>query len=89
MAGAIGAAALYGGTPARAQPEVNTEIQWSLERWGVDLPEYVANIPNFNERHICLVDHNQFSQTPKEVSQSQIVGVTQIFFQQRSTICCS
>lgn len=38
IAGAIGAAELYGGIPARAHDVVNTEITWALERWGIPLP---------------------------------------------------
>ena len=34
--GAIGAAALYGGVPARAS-EVNSETEFALATWGIDL----------------------------------------------------
>mmetsp|Transcript_18158 Transcript_18158/g.59245 ORF Transcript_18158/g.59245 Transcript_18158/m.59245 type:complete len:114 (-) Transcript_18158:12-353(-) len=36
VAGAIGAAALYGGVPARAS-EVNSETEFALATWGIDL----------------------------------------------------
>ena len=40
IAGAIGAAHLYGGAPARAS-EINTETEFALNLWGVDLPPHV------------------------------------------------
>ena len=40
VAGAIGAAALYGGTPVCAS-EINTETQFALEKWKVPTPERV------------------------------------------------
>ena len=43
IAGAIGAAELYGGVPARAS-EINTETQFALEHWGVDLPPPVEDL---------------------------------------------
>ena len=41
--GAIGAANLYGGVPTRAS-EINTETQFALEHWGVDLPPPVEDL---------------------------------------------
>ena len=43
IAGAIGAAELYGGVPTRAS-EINTETQFALEHWGVDLPPPVEDL---------------------------------------------
>mmetsp|Transcript_861 Transcript_861/g.1681 ORF Transcript_861/g.1681 Transcript_861/m.1681 type:complete len:446 (+) Transcript_861:1-1338(+) len=86
VSGAIGAAELYGGIAARAQQDVNTEILWALERWGLELPPLVTDIPDLANMKVCLVDHNQFSQTPKGVQEDQIVGVIDHHATQAGTI---
>ena len=43
IAGAIGAANLYGGVPARAS-EINTETEFALEHWGLPLPPPVEDL---------------------------------------------
>ena len=43
IAGAIGAANLYGGVPARAS-EINTETEFALEHWGLTLPPPVEDL---------------------------------------------
>eukprot|EP00567_Pseudictyota_dubia_P012122 CAMPEP_0197435932 /NCGR_PEP_ID=MMETSP1175-20131217/3423_1 /TAXON_ID=1003142 /ORGANISM="Triceratium dubium, Strain CCMP147" /LENGTH=179 /DNA_ID=CAMNT_0042965081 /DNA_START=123 /DNA_END=658 /DNA_ORIENTATION=+ len=62
VAGAIGAAELYGGIPALAS-EVNSETAFALEKFGVKKPrtieEIVAENPGVD---VCLVDHQQTSQ---------------------------
>lgn len=86
IAGAIGAAELYGGIPVRAQDKVNTEIEWALKRWNVKMPQDINKLENLSEKRICIVDHNQFSQTPKCVKQEQIVGVIDHHATQSKTI---
>lgn len=67
IAGAIGAAELYGGTPARAS-EVNSETKFCLEHWGVAAPvpieELLVTMPKAG---VCLVDHQQTSQLNKAI----------------------
>ena len=86
VAGAIGAAELYGGTPALAQRVLNTEIEWALQRWGIPKPIYIGDIPDLKNLRICLVDHNQWSQTPKCIDQEQIVGIIDHHATQSGTI---
>lgn len=62
IAGAIGAAELYGGIPARAS-EVNSETEFALKRWNISKPrpieELLVELP---QAGVCLVDHQQTSQ---------------------------
>jgi hypothetical protein len=73
IAGAIGAAELYGGIPARAS-EVNSETAFALQEWGVEKPrpieELLVELPNAG---VCLVDHQQTSQLNKSIDVSQRV----------------
>lgn len=86
IAGAIGAAELYGGVPARAS-EVNSETQFALERWGAEVPraveELLAAEPN---APVCLVDHQQTSQLNPAINTEQIVGVIDHHALQSKTI---
>ena len=70
IAGAIGAAELYGGVPARAS-EVNSETAFALQLWGVEKPrpieELLVELP---EAGVCLVDHQQTSQLNKSINVS-------------------
>jgi hypothetical protein len=62
IAGAIGAAELYRGIPARAS-EVNSETKFCLEHWGVELPTPIEEVLAANPAAgVCLVDHQQTSQ---------------------------
>jgi manganese-dependent inorganic pyrophosphatase len=86
IAGAIGAAHLYGGAPARAS-EINTETEFALNLWGVDLPppveELLAATP---DRNVCLVDFQQQSQLNKAIPMGNIVGVIDHHALQSNTI---
>lgn len=70
IAGAIGAAELYGGIPARAS-EVNSETAFALKLWGVEKPrpieELLVEMPTAG---VCLVDHQQTSQLNKAIDVS-------------------
>jgi manganese-dependent inorganic pyrophosphatase len=70
IAGAIGAAELYGGVPARAS-EINSETAFALEEWGVEKPrpieELLMELPTAG---VCLVDHQQTSQLNKSIDVS-------------------
>eukprot|EP00930_Biecheleria_cincta_P045063 TRINITY_DN31057_c0_g1_i1.p1 TRINITY_DN31057_c0_g1~~TRINITY_DN31057_c0_g1_i1.p1 ORF type:complete len:483 (-),score=96.29 TRINITY_DN31057_c0_g1_i1:4-1452(-) len=73
IGGAIGAAALFGGTAARAENGLNGEITYSLKFAGLEAPTLFDDVPGGGEvdssgkyRGVCLVDHNEEKQmTPK------------------------
>ena len=71
---AIGAAALYGGTAARAS-EVNLETAWFLEHFGAELPPLFKEIDGFAALPVCLVDHNQVSQMAEGATGGQLRGI--------------
>ena len=75
IAGAIGAAELYGGVAARAS-EVNSETAFALKLWGVETPkpieQLLVDLPNSG---VCLVDHQQTSQLNKSIDVSDIIFV--------------
>jgi manganese-dependent inorganic pyrophosphatase len=86
IAGAIGAAHLYGGAPARAS-EVNTETSFALETWGVELPPTVESLLGERpERDVCLVDFQQQSQLNKAIPMTNIVGIIDHHALQSNTI---
>ena len=70
VAGAIGAAELYGGVPAAASA-LNTETQFALEKWGVAPPAPIEEVLAANggaSAAVCLVDHQQTSQLNPAIS---------------------
>jgi hypothetical protein len=70
IAGAIGAAELYGGIPARAS-EVNSETAFALKYWGVEKPKPIEELlVTFPDAGVCLVDHQQTSQLNKAIDVS-------------------
>ena len=88
VAGALGAAELYGGTAAAAS-ELNTETQFALEKWGVAPPapiEDVLAVSGGRTAPVCLVDHQQTSQLHPAISVDQIVGVIDHHALQSKTI---
>ena len=86
VAGAIGAAALYGGKAALAS-DVNSETQFALDYWKVETPPKIEDVlkekPNVD---ICLVDHQQTSQMNPNINVDQIVGVIDHHALQSKTI---
>jgi len=89
VAGAIGAACLYGGTPALASP-INSETMFAFQEWGAKMPQYVEDIleeagPD-NQPDICLVDHQQTSQLNPCIPVDRIVGVIDHHALQSKTI---
>lgn len=67
IAGAIGAAELYGGIPARAS-QVNSETAFALNYWGVDEPTPIEDLlVQMPDAGVCLVDHQQMSQLNKSI----------------------
>jgi hypothetical protein len=86
VAGAIGAAALYGGTPALAS-EVNSETQFALDYWGVEKPRRIEEILKENPNaDVCLVDHQQTSQMNPAIKADQVVGIIDHHALQNKTI---
>ena len=86
IAGAIGAANLYGGVPARAS-EINTETEFALEHWGLTLPPPVEDLlKEAPDRSVCLVDFQQQSQLNKAIPMGNIVGVIDHHALQSNTI---
>mmetsp|Transcript_68416 Transcript_68416/g.135184 ORF Transcript_68416/g.135184 Transcript_68416/m.135184 type:complete len:647 (-) Transcript_68416:240-2180(-) len=62
IAGAIGAAALFGGVAARAEEDYNGEIVAGLKFAGLDPPEVFDKVPGVKNRHVFLIDHNEVKQ---------------------------
>ena len=86
IAGAIGAAHLYGGVPARAS-DINTETQFALDTWKCDLPVPVEDLLAADpERSVCLVDFQQQSQLNPSIPMGNIVGVIDHHALQSNTI---
>lgn len=71
IAGAMGAAELYGGIAARAS-EVNSETKFALELWGVQKPEPIEELlVKYPDAGVCLVDHQQTSQLNPSIDVSR------------------
>jgi manganese-dependent inorganic pyrophosphatase len=86
VAGAIGAAALYGGTAALASP-INSETMFCFQEWGVPMPMYIEDIMEECPKvDICLVDHQQTSQLNPVIPVDNIVGVIDHHALQSKTI---
>ena len=86
VAGAIGAAALYGGTPALASP-INSETVFAFQEWGVPMPQYIEDVIEENPKaDVCLVDHQQTSQLNPCIPVDNIVGVIDHHALQSKTI---
>ena len=94
VAGAIGAAALYGGTAALAS-KVNSETQFALDYWKVTEDPTIGPLLPVEQvlqgqpdAKICLVDHQQTSQmNPAVLEKSEnIVGVIDHHALQNKTI---
>eukprot|EP00931_Biecheleriopsis_adriatica_P039616 TRINITY_DN22643_c0_g1_i1.p1 TRINITY_DN22643_c0_g1~~TRINITY_DN22643_c0_g1_i1.p1 ORF type:complete len:555 (+),score=117.64 TRINITY_DN22643_c0_g1_i1:51-1715(+) len=69
IAGAICAAELYGGVPARAEESFNGEVECALKYVGMDAPPAFSSLPgggvpdaNNEFAKVCLVDHNEVDQ---------------------------
>lgn len=86
IAGAIGAAELYGGVAARAS-DVNSETKFALNLFNISAPppveELLVSLPNAG---VCLVDHQQTSQLNKSIDVDRIVGVIDHHALQNATI---
>jgi inorganic pyrophosphatase/exopolyphosphatase len=86
VAGAIGAAHLYGGDPAIAS-EINTETEFALKEWGCALPATIeTTLERDPRRNVCLVDFQQQSQLNPVIPMSNIVGIIDHHALQSNTI---
>jgi inorganic pyrophosphatase/exopolyphosphatase len=86
IAGAIGAAELYGGIPARAS-ECNAETKFALDYWNCDAPDRVEDLLNSAmEQKVCLVDFSQISQLHTAIPMSNIIAVIDHHALQSGTI---
>jgi len=86
VAGAIGAASLYGGKAALAS-DINSETRFALDYWKVELPPGIEDVLKGDpDVDICLVDHQQTSQMNPAISPDQIVGVIDHHALQSKTI---
>lgn len=86
VAGAMGAAALYGGTAALAST-INSETTFAFQEWGVPVPQYIEDLLQDNPRaDVCLVDHQQTSQLNPCIPVENIVGVIDHHALQSKTI---
>jgi manganese-dependent inorganic pyrophosphatase len=86
IAGAIGAADLYGGQAARAS-QVNSETRFCLDKWGVPEPPPIELMLEKNpDAGVCLVDHQQTSQVNPAIPHDRIVGVIDHHALQSETI---
>ena len=73
IAGAIGAAELYGGFAGRAS-DVNSETAFALELWGMEKPRPIEELlVEYPTAGVCLVDHQQTSQLNKSIDVSWIL----------------
>ena len=66
VAGAIGAACLFGGTPAISEENLNGEILFALKTCGIETPQLFDSIHGSQSgpqsKPICLVDHSEEKQ---------------------------
>lgn len=86
VGGAIGAAALYGGTAALAS-EINSETAFALKEWNVKKPPTIEEVLKENPNaKICLVDHQQTSQMNPNINPDNVVGVIDHHALQSKTI---
>ena len=86
VAGAIGAAHLYGGDPAIAS-EINTETEFALKEWGCALPATIeTTLERDPRRNVCLVDFQQQSQLNPVIPMSNILGIIDHHALQSNTV---
>ncbi len=82
VAGAIGAAALFGGKPAISQPEetLNGEIRFALDYCGIETPAQFDTIADAAHADVVLVDHTEETQMVPSIKDApdraaRIIGV--------------
>mmetsp|Transcript_48870 Transcript_48870/g.72592 ORF Transcript_48870/g.72592 Transcript_48870/m.72592 type:complete len:542 (-) Transcript_48870:445-2070(-) len=82
VAGAIGAAVLFGGTAAISEPaeKLNGEVLFALKNCGIPTPPQFDTLPNSDTCDVFLVDHTEEKQMVPSIRESatrstRIVGV--------------
>lgn len=87
VAGAIGAAALYGGVAATAS-EINSETEFALTRFGFDyVPRRIEDIlAETPDAKVCLVDHQQTSQMNPAIPAKNVCGIIDHHALQNKTV---
>ncbi|KAL9183294.1 hypothetical protein ACHAXT_005081 [Thalassiosira profunda] len=86
VGGAIGAASLYDGKAALAS-KVNSETEFALKEWGVEMPPTIEEVlKETPDAKICLVDHQQTSQMNPAINPDNVVGVIDHHALQSKTI---
>ena len=86
IAGAIAAAVLHKGTPARAS-ECNAETKFALDYWKCEEPAHIETLLRKEpDRNVCLVDFQQRSQLHDSIQMHNIVGIIDHHALQSSTI---
>ena len=86
IAGAIGAAVLYGGVASSAS-KVNSETRFPLDYWKVEEPRPIEELLKEQpDAKICLVDHQQTTQISSTIKIDNIVGVIDHHALQSKTI---
>eukprot|EP00547_Thalassionema_nitzschioides_P005275 CAMPEP_0194218760 /NCGR_PEP_ID=MMETSP0156-20130528/24509_1 /TAXON_ID=33649 /ORGANISM="Thalassionema nitzschioides, Strain L26-B" /LENGTH=459 /DNA_ID=CAMNT_0038948225 /DNA_START=124 /DNA_END=1503 /DNA_ORIENTATION=- len=84
--GAIIAAKLYDGVPARAG-DINTETQFVLDRYDGTAPETIESLLEADpERKVCVVDFQQQTQLHPCVPMKNIVGIIDHHALQSATV---
>eukprot|EP00501_MAST-03F_sp_TOSAG23-6_P002478 GSMAST32.ASY1.ANO1.2588.1 assembled CDS len=102
IASAIAAAHLYPGGIAARSSDINSETEFCLKRWDIPMPipfiealdaqrkqNAIINMENSPEHtsRVCLVDHNQITQSPAQLEESFVVGIIDHHAMQKKTIC--
>ena len=86
IAGAIGAAHLYGGRASRASG-INSETKWALNKWKCEKPPTIEELlKEAPDNNICLVDFQQQSQLNPSIPMANIVGIVDHHALQSNTI---
>lgn len=86
VAGAIGAAALYGGVAATAS-DINSETEYALKRFGCHVPRRIEDIlVETPDAKVCLVDHQQTSQMNSAIMARNVCGIIDHHALQNKTV---
>jgi hypothetical protein len=74
IASAIACAELFDGEAARAS-EINSETEFALRHWGLQVPRTFQEVDGGQDKPVCLVDHNQIKQMAPGVKLTNIRGM--------------
>jgi len=85
---AIACAELFGGEATRAS-KLNNETVQCLKRWSLDPPPLFKDVPGYETRSVCLVDHQQRTQMAEGVREGSIKGIIDHHSLKSATVCTS